>query len=221
MSYTYNNNMDNALQKTTFTNNSYSEISYDGLGRKTKDVVKSSSGSLIAQTAYAYLDKAGTTQTSSMVSGITYSNPNVNNISYTYDSVGNITKITYSNGTYEEYTYDELNRLQKVDYSNGDWELYDYSNTGNITSKATVKSGTSTVISYTYGDSVWKDLLTKYNGKAITYDTLGNPLTYDGKTFTWIGRKNSLQNKKHPDNPLRFIGIFLAPPTGIEPVTNP
>ena len=33
---------------------------------------------------------------------------------------------------------------------------------------------------------MWKDLLTSYDGNAITYDTIGNPLTYhDGTTFTW------------------------------------
>ncbi len=39
---------------------------------------------------------------------------------------------------------------------------------------------------YTYGNTVWKDLLTAYDGTAITYDTIGNPLSYrDGMTFAW------------------------------------
>ncbi|MBL4932373.1 RHS repeat-associated core domain-containing protein [Clostridium sp. YIM B02565] len=38
---------------------------------------------------------------------------------------------------------------------------------------------------YQYGDTNWKDKLTNYNGKAITYDAIGNPLTYDGNTYTW------------------------------------
>ena len=40
-------------------------------------------------------------------------------------------------------------------------------------------------MTYTYGDSQWKDLLTAYNGKPITYDEIGNPLTYDGWTYIW------------------------------------
>ncbi len=41
-------------------------------------------------------------------------------------------------------------------------------------------------VSYTYGKSDWKNLLTAYNGTAINYDEIGNPLTYrDGFTFTW------------------------------------
>ena len=48
-----------------------------------------------------------------------------------------------------------------------------------------------TVVNYTYGNTNWKDLLTAYNGNAITYDAIGNPLTYyNGTTFTWErGRK--------------------------------
>ena len=38
---------------------------------------------------------------------------------------------------------------------------------------------------YTYGDSNWKDKVTAIGGKTITYDAIGNPLTYDGWTFTW------------------------------------
>jgi RHS repeat-associated protein len=40
-------------------------------------------------------------------------------------------------------------------------------------------------IAYTYGDTNWKDKLTAYNGKSITYDAIGNPLSYDGWTYTW------------------------------------
>ena len=41
---------------------------------------------------------------------------------------------------------------------------------------------------YTYGDSTWADLLTSYNSVSITYDELGNPLTWFGGrnvTMTW------------------------------------
>ena len=38
----------------------------------------------------------------------------------------------------------------------------------------------------------WKDRLTSYNGQTITYDAIGNPLTYNNGsayTFTWEGRQ--------------------------------
>jgi len=40
-------------------------------------------------------------------------------------------------------------------------------------------------IYYTYGNSNWGDLLTAHDGMLITYDTIGNPLSYLGWTFTW------------------------------------
>ena len=36
----------------------------------------------------------------------------------------------------------------------------------------------------TYGDANWKDKLTAFNGKNITYDAIGNPL----KDNTWLIR---------------------------------
>ena len=41
------------------------------------------------------------------------------------------------------------------------------------------------VIEYEYENTNWADQLTNYNGKTITYDEIGNPLTYDGNTYTW------------------------------------
>lgn len=51
--------------------------------------------------------------------------------------------------------------------------------------------GTATkTVNYVYGDTNWKDKVTSIDGKEITYDAIGNPLTYDGWTFTWkAGRK--------------------------------
>ena len=45
-------------------------------------------------------------------------------------------------------------------------------------------------IQYGYAQTGWKDLMTSYNGQSITYDEIGNPLTYrDGMTMTWTGRQ--------------------------------
>ena len=40
---------------------------------------------------------------------------------------------------------------------------------------------------YTYGDAEWGDLLTAYDGEEITYDGIGNPLSYRGWTMSWQG----------------------------------
>ncbi len=57
-----------------------------------------------------------------------------------------------------------------------------YDQFGNLYSKEDLFTGTT----YTYGDSEWKDLLTNFNGDTITYDQIGNPLSYrNGFNFTW------------------------------------
>ena len=69
---------------------------------------------------------------------------------------------------------------------------YTYDAGGNILGKTEytyttgeLGSPTRTVV-YGYTDSTWKDLLTSYDGTAITYDTIGNPLNWrGGMSFTW------------------------------------
>lgn len=44
----------------------------------------------------------------------------------------------------------------------------------------------SKTYTYLYSDNNWKDKLTSYNGKSITYDAIGNPLSYyNGNKFSW------------------------------------
>lgn len=123
------------------------------------------------------------------------------NYKYFYDTNGNITSITLQNDstktdpiTIQQFEYDELNQLIRADdLEKNCTEVYNYDVGGNITSVTTYPltwgslngvTATSTVY-YTYGDSNWKDKLTAYNGTAITYDAIGNPLSYRGYTLTW------------------------------------
>ena len=52
---------------------------------------------------------------------------------------------------------------------------YTYDNVGNIL----------TANGHAYGDSDWGDLLTGYDGKTISYDAIGNPLSDGTWTYTW------------------------------------
>ena len=45
-----------------------------------------------------------------------------------------------------------------------------------------VRTASST---YAYGGANWPDLLTAYNGKSITYDAIGNPLSDGTWTYAW------------------------------------
>ena len=39
---------------------------------------------------------------------------------------------------------------------------------------------------FTYSTSGWKDQLISYNGQAITYDPIGNPISYRSMAMVWI-----------------------------------
>ena len=80
-------------------------------------------------------------------------------------------------------------------YSDATWQ-YSYDLGGNIQSKTyypytqgDLTGITGTETGYTYGDGNWKDKLTAYDGKGITYNAIGNPLSYDGWSYTWEGRR--------------------------------
>ena len=52
---------------------------------------------------------------------------------------------------------------------------------------------------YTYGDAEWGDLLTAYDGEEITYDGIGNPLSYRGWTMNWQGGRQLSSMTKGSD----------------------
>ena len=113
---------------------------------------------------------------------------------YTYDAVGNILSI--NDGTYTvSYVYDGLNQLVRENDQRADTTtVYTYTN-GNITGKKVYKYTLGDVgeeiksSSYGYSNSEWRDLLTSFNGQAVTYDEIGNPLTFGSKSFEWCGRQ--------------------------------
>ena len=85
-----------------------------------------------------------------------------------------------------------LGQLIRVNdpHENATW-VYNYDRGGNILSKVRYAYTTGTLgtaletTPYAYGDANWKDKLTAYNGKAITYDAIGNPLTDGTWTYQW------------------------------------
>ena len=88
--------------------------------------------------------------------------------------------------TIATYGYDRQGQLTTATVG-GTSYTYTYDTAGNIQSKQI--GGTTT--NYTYGNSAWRDLLTAYDGREISYDGCGNPTRYyDGSTFTWTqGRR--------------------------------
>lgn len=161
---------------------------YDPIGRL---ATRTLTGTAPYATTYQYVapDNTDGITTTPLVQSITQ---NGQNFSYTYDNVGNITSVT-RNGLTTTYEYDSLGQLTRVnDPHAGKSTMYLYDCGGNMTgylsapyTLAPTLEGVNETVFYTYGDSNWKDKVTAIGGKAITYDAIGNPLTYDGWTFTW------------------------------------
>jgi len=98
---------------------------------------------------------------------------------------------------------DYLGKLVREDNTkNNETYVYTYDNAGNITSKKTYSltaanstpSSLKSTYNYGYSSSDWGDLLTSYRGTSITYDGIGNPLSYYNGTsysFSWTGRELS------------------------------
>ncbi|MBP1920886.1 RHS repeat-associated core domain-containing protein [Youngiibacter multivorans] len=183
VNYEYDN--DNRPKKVTLGSGAYGLTNYGELGRIDTSVI--STGSATWTVNYAYHSGVNGS-TTARVASVTN---NGSAVSYTYDQNGNIETIT--DGTkFTKYYYNELNEVIREDNGYLNKSItYTYDAGGNILNKKeyAYTNGTLgavlTTVAYTYGDTNWKDKLTAYNGKAITYDAIGNPLNYDGWTYTW------------------------------------
>lgn len=91
-----------------------------------------------------------------------------------YVAKDTVTKAGSSDTTVNEYSYDAYGNLQTV---------------------KTTKNGQTTVQRYSYS-SAWSDELTSFDGRAITYSSLGKPTEYyNGMSFTWAaGKLATVQN---------------------------
>ena len=184
------------------------QITYDGHGRSSGTTVKNGSRTVLG-TGYAYRD-VDSTYTTTQVKSVTNSyGGKTANFNYTYDASGNITSISGAQAV--TYEYDDLGQLvwEKNATAGKAWN-YTYDNGGNILSRTEYTcsssgtvSGSGTTTSYTYGDAEWGDLLTAYDGEAISYDGIGNPLSYRGWTMNWQGGRQ-LASMTKGSNTLSF-----------------
>ena len=180
------------------------QVTYDGHGRSSGTTVKNGSRTVLG-TGYAYRD-VDSTYTTTQVKSVTNSyGGKIANFNYTYDANGNI--LSVSGDQTVTYEYDDLGQLvwEKNATAGKAWN-YTYDNGGNILSRteyacsgSCTVSGSGTTTSYTYGDAEWGDLLTAYNGEAISYDGIGNPLSYRGWTMSWQGGRQLASMTKSSD----------------------
>lgn len=132
--------------------------------------------------SFGYLAGANGSKTTMLQS---YKNGSDAAYTYTYDNNGNVTAISQGAKS-AAYTYDALNQLTRVnDGFTNKTTTYTYDNAGNILERkeyayttGTLGTPTATFV-YEY-DSEWKDKLVSYNGETISYDEIGNPVSYRG-----------------------------------------
>ena len=194
-SFTYGK--DNLLTEYSSDVSSKVTYTYDGLNRQTKSSVALKTP---LDMSYTYYDSnRGENFTTTKIKEETIAK---DTYKYEYDTNGNITDIYKKvNNDWQRlyfYEYDEFNQLiTSCDYINQKQYRYDYDEAGNILTETVSRIGAhgqlydSRVNTYGYDDANWGDKLTSYNGETITYDEIGNPLSYrDGMTMTWLnGRK--------------------------------
>ncbi len=212
----YEYGKDNLLTKTTLPSGKEVGYTYDNLGRLTGKTLDTTNEVNTTYTyhdsARGTVTENDVTKTYTTSKLATEETPTTG-YSYEYDDFGNIIeiyekiKVTNEDGSTSyvfdynanpayRYYYDKYNQLIKVKDGNAGLQTeYAYDESGNITSKSTrgwdQESGSvtssPTTITYEYNDTNgWGDLLTSYNGQTITYDAIGNPLTYrDGISLTW------------------------------------
>ncbi len=156
----------------------------DGFGRKKYDELQTGKAPLSRRFSYLKGEITEThkennliksSPTTNLVSLIEFSDNR--RIEYCYDGEERITKVSDSLGGVTEYTYDSQGQLLTETLNGEVINSMTYDNYGNIKSKNGIQ--------YSYGNAVWKDLLTKIGDKTITYDKQGNPLNYLGHTLTW------------------------------------
>ncbi len=232
--YTYK--VDNLPDTVVMQSGKVLTFAHDGLGRVTGKSINTATTPV--EHTYTFVESKRSTEdkkyttsqiATEVINGVTYS--------YTYDKNGNITN-KYRNGELVNYYgYDKNNQLTYAgDYDNNIYTSYSYVN-GNI-SKKTVRellAGNSYPtnilyeVNYTYGDSQWSDLLTVYDGDAITYDEIGNPLTYrDGMNLLWqngkelkrVSQGNTVINYQYDPNGLRTKKSVTTVSNGSTTVTN-
>ena len=192
------------------------QYEYDELGRLSKkELNKTYDNNTYITQNYNYKNHNGTYTSGQVSNTVLHDSAGDTTTEYSYDNAGNISKITIRlNGTItSEYSYEydakgqlvreNINSQAAPSYSTYKYTFTDgYDDSGNLLYKrkypytqASDLSGlryTETRYAYQGDTSVdrWNDLLTSYNNQTITYDAIGNPVTYgDNIDYTWDGRQ--------------------------------
>jgi len=211
----YNYDRDNKPTSIKVDEDKLLTYNYDNLSRLKNQQIKANGKTY--KTEYKYKNTNETNKTTTIVESI--KNGNNEEIKYTYDNIGNIETITKGTTRLSKYYYDELSQLIREDNKELNKTItYEYDAGGNIQNRkeyayteGTLPGTTQKTTEYKYTNTNWKDQLTSYDNKQITYDEIGNPTNYDGNTYTWqngrqlakIQKGNETSTYKYNDSGIR------------------
>lgn len=184
----YNFDGDNNLNSLSF-DDTIQTSSYDRLLRITSKNLNNDEGTY--KTEFKYVNAEEANRTTTLLESI--KNGNEDEIRYTYDELGNITEIYNGNNMMVKYYYDELNQLIRENNKEQNKTItYEYDGGGNLLNKKEydyteqeITIQPTKIIEYIYNNANWKDQLTSYDGKEISYDAVGNIISYNGNEYTW------------------------------------
>lgn len=173
-------NDDDAIVKVVLDNDEFN-YNYDSLGRLINNNINSN-----YNINYDYVKNGK--RTSLLVRSISNNN---DIFKYKYDKLNNITHIYHNDILENKYYYDKYNQLiRENNYLLEQTIRYKYDNLGNLVYKRIFELDTYNQLDqnkYEYNNLDWKDQLTKFNDKTITYDEIGNPLTIgENIILNWI-----------------------------------
>ncbi len=184
---------DNLSIRYTMSSTRYIDYTYDTLNRLTGKTL-----SLASPLNYAYTYKASARGGNYTTTQIATETIGSDVYGYTYDSLGNIISISLNGEEIRSFVYDRYNQLKRDNKLANLTYYYNYDGYGNLTDKRTYEYTTGDLgtrlskTDYTYsGDTAagWSKILTGFGNEAITYDAIGNPLTYRGATLGWDTRE--------------------------------
>lgn len=174
----YNND---GIEIKSILDNQSINYQYDGLNRITEKNINES-----FNTRYDYISLGN--RTTFLIKSVKNGN---DEYKYKYDKLDNITHIYNNDNLIKQYSYNQYNELiEENNYDLNEKVIYTYDLLGNLLTKTRKNLDTSDVLStdtYQYSNGDWKDQLTSYNQKVITYDGAGNPITIgDNISLEWI-----------------------------------
>lgn len=193
---------------------SFENVGVDGYSRTTRKALMlnytADNKVQVYAISYMYANAANNTCAIDQIFSEGFSNGKT--YTYQYDLLGNLTSVSENSILIYKYTYDNLSQLIREDnFQTGHSYTWTYDKGGNITEKKTYTATTGTLgaaadtVTYTCGDSDWKDNLTNYNGIDISYDESGNPVNWrNSDSMTWNGRRLTGMDVKENGQKLSF-----------------